>query len=303
MAVNARKLRRPWEWYEPSEPNKVMPDGRVLSQFANQLGFHQAPHIIRGLFPGNGWGKSIAVAAELNAWGYHTNQWQRTPAWPVIMLWVFTTSDQFAMIYEQVRTVVFGTDVKYKAGDGEFVWPDGSKMFLAFANDSRSWEKRQGIAADLIAFDEEPPVQFWREMMMRRRAQRKTRYIVAATATKGDSWMAEEIYKPWAEHHKTLGLDPTRALWAQKHADIWLWWRGGVNDNPGADESDLRWYEGRTWSSEKEREVRLTGGFQSWTGDPVFDPAAIARMMARLEESEKRTGPGRIGQMMGVTTH
>lgn len=294
-AIEARKIRRPWEWYVPSFPGHPGP-------FSNQLGFHKAIQPIRTLFPGNGWGKTTALGAEANAWGYHSNLWQRTPEWPVLMLWFAKLKDQFAMICEQLRTQIFGTEVAWKASDAEFRWPDGSKLVVGLADDASTWKKWQGIPVDLVIFDEEPPKQLYREMMMRRRGQRKTRFCIGATATTGDSWMAKEIYQPWEEHHKALGLDATRALWEQSHRDIWLWWRGGVGDNPGADAGDVAWYEGRTWSSPKEREVRLKGGFQSWTGDPVFDPDAIALLEQMAEAAELERGPGQIGSLICVTT-
>lgn len=255
--------------------------------------------LTRGFIPTH---NTTCLGAEANAWGYHSNLWQRTPEWPVLMLWFAKLKDQFAMICEQLRTQIFGTEVAWKASDAEFRWPDGSKLVVGLADDASTWKKWQGIPVDLVIFDEEPPKQLYREMMMRRRGQRKTRFCVGATATTGDSWMAKEIYQPWEEHHKALGLDATRALWEQSHPDIWLWWRGGVGDNPGADAGDVAWYEGRTWSSPKEREVRLKGGFQSWTGDPVFDPDAIALLEQMAEAAELERGPGQIGSLICVTT-
>jgi len=84
MAMRERRRARPFEWYTPSAPTPAKP-------WANQLGFHQAPHTMRFLVPGNGWGKTTAAAAECMAWGMHTNQWQRTPAcwapWRLCRTW------------------------------------------------------------------------------------------------------------------------------------------------------------------------------------------------------------------------
>lgn len=293
--LDAHRRRRPFEYYAPSSPGNPGP-------FSNQIGFHTAPHTIRGLFPGNGWGKTTALGAEANAWGYHLNAWQRTPDWPVLMLWFAKLEDQFELICEQLRTQIFGTGVKWTPSASTFEWPDGSRLVVGLADRSSDWKKWQGIPVDLVIFDEEPAIALWREMMMRRRGMRKTRFCVGATATTGDSWMAKEIYKPWVDWHREKGLDETRALWEQSHPDIWLWWRGGIGDNPGADESDKAWYESRTWSSPKERAVRLGGGFQSWTGDAVFDADAIERLKAWAALAEEEYGPGRLGSLVCVTT-
>ena len=298
-------MRRPWESYIPSSPGQVITDAagvtRTLGEFANQLGFHKATQPIRGLFPGNGWGKTSAMGAECNAWAHHLCQWQPTPGWPLLMLWFAKLADQFSLICEQLRTTIFGTEVAWKPSDGTFTWPDGSKLVVGLADQRTDWRRWQGVPVDLVLFDEEPPVELWREMLMRRRGQRQTRFVSGATATTGDSWMAKEIYAPWVEHHKALGIDETRALWAQSHPDIWLWWRGGVEDNPGARATDEAWYAGRTWSSPKEREVRRRGGFQSWTGDPVFDPEAMDRLKAMAAEADAERGPGRLGSLVCVT--
>lgn len=292
-AMEARRTRRPWEWYVPSTPGKPGP-------FSNQLGFHKAPHAIRCLFTGNGFGKTWAMGAEANAWGFHTNEWQRTPDWPVLMLWFTKLEDQFDLIREDLQASIFGTEIEWRPSDKEFRWPDGSRLCLGLADRATDWKKWQGIPVDLVCFDEEPARQLWREMMQRRRGKRKTRFVIGATATTGDSWMKAEIYDPWEKWHADRGLDPTRALWENSHPDTWIWWRGGIADNPGADASDREWYEGRTWSSEKERRVRLQGGFESWTGDPVFDEAAIEAAFKAADEADKERGASGLFSFVAV---
>ena len=118
--------------------------------------------------------------------------------------------------------------------------------------------------------DEEPPPKLWREMPQPP-WQRKTRFVVGATATQGVSWMESEIFKPWWS--TTRGWGWTRACpEVQSHPHLWVWDWGGIRDNPGASTEDVEWYETRTWSSAKERKVRLKGGFENWA-DSVFDQA------------------------------
>lgn len=243
-----------------------------------QIQFHKAPHTIRGLFPGNGFGKTTAVAAECHNWCIHSNRWQKTPDHPVQIVWFCQDYQQFGKLRDQIERDVIGNTAKWReTTDGKFYeYPDGSRWFVSSAD--RSWTFFQGTNPDLIAFDEQPPVKLWREAMMRRRGKRKTKYVVSATATQGLSWMADVIWAPWKECYEELGISHDAALTEQPHRDIWVWDEGGIEDNPGADEEDVRWYKSQTWSSEKEKKVRLRGGFEDWTGDSVFDASAIERM-------------------------
>ena len=249
-----------------------------------QIQFHQSLHPIRGLFPGNGFGKTTAVAAECHNWCTHSNRWQETPPWPVQVVWFCQDYQQFGKLRDQIERDIIGRTARWReTTDGKFYeYSDGSRWFIASAD--RSWTFFQGTNPDLVVFDEQPPLGLWREAMMRRRGQRKTRYAVSATATQGMSFMADLIWKPWKDHYESLGISHESALIDQPHEDIWVWDQGGIRDNPGADDEDLRWYLNQTWSSEKEKKVRLHGGFEDWTGDSVFDEESIERMRYDLEK-------------------
>lgn len=252
-----------------------------------QLQFHQSTHTIRGLFPGNGFGKTTAVGAECHNWCIHSNRWQKTPPWPVQVVWFCQDFQQFGKLRDQIERDIIGSTARWReTTDGKFYqYPDGSRWFIASAD--RSWTFFQGTNPDLIVFDEQPPLKLWREAAMRRRGKRKTRYAVSATATQGISWMADTIWAPWKKLYEDLGLSHETALFEQPHRDIWVWDEGGIEDNPGADEEDVRWYKAQEWSSEKEKKVRLRGGFEDWTGDSVFDEFSIERMREMIDIWEK----------------
>lgn len=261
---------------------QVRPADDYAPHDAGQVQFHQSTHTIRGLFPGNGWGKTTAICSEIDAWCRHTNRWQRTPDWPIVAVWFCPQYSQFGMLREQIELETIGRDIPWReTRDGNFYeYPDGSRWFVASAD--RSWTFFQGINPDLIVFDEQPPVKLWREAMMRRRGKKKTRFVIGATATQGLTWMASEVFKPWKDHHADLGYSTETAADLQLHPDIFCWPFGGIDDNPGADQSDRDWYHTRQWSSEKEKKVRLHGGFEDWTGDSVFDEAAIDMLREEL---------------------
>lgn len=256
-----------------------------------QIQFHSCTHTIRGVFPGNGWGKTTATAAEVDAWCRHTCRWQPTPAWPIVAVWFCPQYSQFGILREQLETDIIGRNIPWReTQDGNFYqYPDGSRWYVASAD--RKWKFLQGINPDLVVFDEMPPGPLWREMMMRRRGTRKTRFIVAATATEGMNHIADAVYLPWRNFHKDLGLSEDAAMDEQRHPYIWCWPQGGIHDNPGADQTDIDWYEQTEWTSEKEKKVRLKGGFEDWTGDAVFDGLAIEALRREIDEWEE-TNPG-----------
>lgn len=257
-----------------------------------QRAFHSAPHPIRCLVPGNGWGKTSSMCAEASWWLRKSHPYQRIPPMefgaagrPVLALWFCQEFRQFEIQGRAILEKYLPADRIWNENKSRFYFPrTGSYLYVASAD--RDWKFLQGIELDLCCFDEEPPVTLWREMRMRRRGQRKTRYVFAATATSGESWMEAEFYKPWLAHHAAAGLDEGQAMAAQTHPDVFMWPRGGIHDNPGADEGDRAWYQASTWSSEAEKRVRLSGGFARFAGTAVFDAGAIEAMRGGLAAGE-----------------
>lgn len=274
--IRDRRTKSPMDWYEP----------HVLGQRQ----FHLSRHKYRVLVPGNGWGKTRAMGSEAQWWATHTHPFQPTPLdRRILMLWFCKLQDQFELLRVQLEEDCFGLGPRWKSGHYE--WPNGSIMYLGSADRQEDWKKWQGVALDLCMFDEQPPRRLWQEMTMRRRAKRKTRYVIAATATEGDSWMEKELYAPWVEYHSDIGMDEDRALEAQAHPSTFVWSKGGIADNPGADADDLAHYDEATLAMHpNERKVRMRGGFSSWTGDAVFLPESLEWLRteaARLDKMGK----------------
>jgi hypothetical protein len=252
-----------------------------------QRQFHEAKHIIRLLAPGNGWGKSCALSVEIAYWIGHCHPFQETPEWPVQVFLVIRKFDQ----WEKVRGVweqwwpagwVYNTQKK------TYQWPSGDKIHLI--TDETDWTSEQGSNPDLIVIDETCPSALWRELRMRRRGAKQTRFCIGATQTEGLTWMYSELYVPWLEAHKTLGMGEAEAHRAQSHRypgmktpGVFVWCSGGIQDNPTAKSEDLAFYQSANFASEAERAVRLGGGFRDFAGTPVF-------RLDRLEEQEPREG-------------
>ena len=248
--------------------------------------FHRSTHPIRLCVPGNGWGKTMAAGIEVAWWLSHTHRYQPSRPLPVSVLWVAPEYRQFDMVARALlETKCLPVGWRWNDQKKMYTYPSGDRMYIMSTD--RDWTYIQGVPLDLVVFDEEPPIGLWRELRQRRRADRKTRFVVVATATNGSSWMEEELYLPWLKSHADKGLDERGAMQAQLDKYIWCWPRGGIKDNPAADAEDLEWYQQGKWSSDAERNVRLDGGFADFSGLPVFDLDALSGMLALATDSPR----------------
>lgn len=273
------RLEREKEWLRIEEPT------RFYRPHAGQLAFHRSTHPIRFLFPGNGWGKSAAMGHEVNAWMTHDDRWQIVPKTRTMAVWFCPQYKQFDILRPMLQEKCFGCYPKWHVSDHYFEWPNGGRLYVA--SHDRDWSYLQGIALDLCLFDEHFPDRLYTEMLLRRRGAKRTRFIIAATMTKGMTWEFKKIYQPWLKHHADQGMQEREAIQAQSHQDIFCWPYGGIADNPSMTAQDVRWYsEAVVYSSEKEKMVRLGGGFQDWSGDAVFDFEALQWMQAEAERLE-----------------
>lgn len=266
-AMAARKLNKPSDCYVSGRQD--WPEFRRF-----QLQFHKSNHIVRAMFPGNGAGKTTVAGVEANYWLQHKHPFLETPAGRVTVIWVCLKFQQMDMLREQLESECLDAGWVWNGAEHKYTWPNGSRMYV-ISNDG-DWAKIQGVAPDLVIMDEECDPKLWVELQMRRRGRKKTKYVISATATKGKRWMFSDVYKPWFEHHEKLGLTEDQAMVAQSHPTIWVWPKGGIEDNPGADRADYDWYEkGVVIKNKAERAIRLAGGFMDLNAAPVFDLDAV----------------------------
>lgn len=268
LAGAGERMRRdrPSAWYEPHDHG--------------QRQFHMAPHRIRAMFPGNRWGKTTAMGVEVNSYVRHDERFTPKPKHPAQVLWFCTQFRQFDLLREQLHARCFDKGWTYNGSDNFYEWPGGDRLWIIPGD--RDWTYIQGINPDLVCVDEECPVALWRELRARGFGDRATRYIVAATATMGaETWMKGEIYDPWLAEHARVGVDEARAMLVQRHPEIWCWPMGGIEDNPSMGADKVAGFQALTWSSDKEKQVRLRGGFQSWVGDPCFSMEGLDWLRAQ----------------------
>lgn len=264
-----------------------------LKHHPGQVAFWMSPHAVRVMVPGNGFGKTLAMGVEADHWAWGTHPRKDTPdPSKVLIYWFCEQFKQFTAMRTKLEKWCLTKPYTWNEQDHIYTFGSGARMLVSSYD--RPWQDIQGVPADLFCFDEQPPLKHWQEALQRRRADTQCKYVIAATATDGESWMEREIWKPWAEAHKSAGISLDQAVSAQVHPDYWVLDRGGIADNPGASERDVRWYGDRTWSSDEEKRVRLHGGFGRFNGRPVFSLDALAAMETRMAEWDKVRGKGRV---------
>lgn len=257
--------------------------------------FLRSMHPARIMVPGNGFGKTVIMGREANhwAWGNHPyNQATMPDPSRVLIYWFCEQFKQFDSLRELLEAKCLTKPYTWNDQDHVYSFGSGAKMVVLSYD--RPWTDIQGIPCDLMCFDEQPPLKLWREARRRRRADRKTRFIIAATATQGDSWMEKEIWEPWANEHRAAGISLDQAREKQVHRYFWVWDKGGIYNNPGADAEDIAEYESQTWGSDEEKRVRQHGGFGRFNGRPVFSLDALSAMETKMAEWDKTRCVGKV---------
>jgi len=248
--------------------------------------------VYRILIPGNGWGKTTCMALDVDMLMQRSDPFKPhvmpNPDRPTDAVWFCQKYQQYDIMRPEIESV-FTKGWIWKEQKHCYIWPNGSRCYL-LSSDS-SWEAVQGVQLDAVYFDEHPDRKFWNEMMYRRRGKKKTRYMVASTMTLGITWFVTGVIQPWENFCRELGMTNEAALDAQPHPKTFVWNVGGIEDNPEMTEEDYAHYESITTASEKERHVRLKGGYADFTGMPVF-------FFEALEEMAKETQAGEQGAIV-----
>ncbi len=295
LAHETRRLTRPSDAY-------VMGRQDWPEEKRFQLAFHRSGHIIRAMFLGNGAGKTTVAGVEADWWLQHCHPFQsiqRIPAWPIQVCWVTLKFQQMDILREQLESNCLTPGWAWNDSKHKYTWPNRSSLHV-ISNDG-DWASIQGVGLDLVIIDEECDRKLWRELTMRRRGRKKTRFVIPATATKGKRWMYHEIYRPWLEYHHAQGIDEARAMQRQLHPSRWVWPFGGIEDNPAHTPDDLVWYQAElAHASPAERQVRLRGGFVDLNASPVFDPENMDKVEAKAKELVQGGMVGAQGMLYNV---
>lgn len=251
-------------------------------------------HDFRILIPGNGWGKTTIMAVDLDLLMQRNDPFkpQVMPRAmngydrPTTAIWICQKYQQFEIMKPDLEAL-FTRGWKWNEARHYWAWPNGSRCYVLSADSD--WTAIQGVEIDAVYFDEHPDRKLWVEMMFRRRGEKKTRYMVAATMTQGLTWFIRDIVAPVEKWFRDQGLVHAEFLELQTHPRTFLWDRGGITDNPVMSDEDAQHYAEVQGVSEKELEVRTGGGYADFTGEAVFDAKAVKGMFDELEEGESGT--------------
>jgi hypothetical protein len=250
-------------------------------------------HVYRILIPGNGWGKTVCMGMDVDLLMQRDDPWKEhmmpRPDRPTTAVWFCMKYQQFEIMRPDLEGRIFTRGWIVREQKKMYEWPNGSRLFI-LSSDS-DWSAIQGIELDAVYFDEHPDRRFWNEMQYRRRGLKKTRFMVAATMTLGITWFVTGVIQPWEDYQRRLGRTNDQALKIQDHPTTFIWNVGGIEDNPSMTAHDAAHYAGIMTTSEKERHVRLKGGYADFTGEPVFDPTSLAEM-------ERYASPGETGSLI-----
>lgn len=252
-----------------------------------QLQALQSDKIYRILIPGNGWGKTTVMAKDADMLMQRSDpfkpQAMPNPDRPTTAVWFCQKYQQYDVMRPEIESV-FTRGWQWREQKHCYVWPNGSRLYL-LSSDS-SWEAIQGIEVDAAYFDEHPDRKFWNEMLYRRRGKKKCRYMVSATMTLGITWFVTGVIQPWENYCRERGMTNDEAISRQPHPTTFVWNVGGIQDNPTMTEEDYQHYESVSTASEKERQVRLQGGYADFTGLPVFWLKSLKTMADEAQEGE-----------------
>ncbi|MHA2068963.1 MAG: terminase large subunit domain-containing protein [Candidatus Thorarchaeota archaeon] len=229
-----------------------------------QREFHKSPARVRAFFGGNRSGKTRALIQEViwYATGQHPYKprWNQAnnPKWKPADIWVvsldFPSSRDVVQPMIQ-RVLGSGYWKQWNKTDRILDFHNGSTV--SFKSVDSGWEKFQGTAKDLIAFDEEPEEKVWNECRMRV-ISTKGDIIVAMTPLHGMSFMYDKIYEPWI-----LGSIP------KEENECFV---SSIKENPYIDVEEIKRIE--TGFFDEEKEARMEGRFVEFAGlvYKEFDP-------------------------------
>lgn len=223
----------------------------LQDEHINQLAFHQSPSSIRGVFGGNRSGKTKVGTMEMIWWATGTHPYQETPKPPLAL------RDCSVDFLNGIYKITIPTYQKHvprkflKGGSWEAAYHKEQRVlhfkngsFIEFMSYDQPVTKAQGVARDLVRFDEKPPKDHFDEAKMRC-MDRNGRIILTMTPVDGRTWVYDEIaQRADGQTISVFFFDTTR--------------------NPYLDQEAVA--EIINGLSEEEREIRLKGQFIPKTG-------------------------------------
>jgi phage terminase large subunit-like protein len=226
-----RLERNPWLLYIP---------------YSTQKKFHQSQGRIRAFFGGNRSGKTRAIIQEViwYATGLHPYRKIKTP----VDVWVVSLDFPSSRdVVEPMIRKLMGSAYLKSWNQTDRIITLTNDSTISFKSVDSGWEKFQGTAKHLIAFDEEPEFNVWQECQMRVLST-KGDIVLAMTPLHGMTWVYDEIYEPWLEDRN-------------KDVECFI---AKTRDNPYVDSTEIDRIEKSFY--DEERTARLEGMFVEFAG-------------------------------------
>ena len=234
------------------QQKELIKQENVLETFkphAGQLDFLKAPHRIRALFSGNGFGKTTALVMDLIYTHLECHPYRDTS--DVRASWLLLPGfDKAEDYYAEIKRWCPPSKLPKinKMGTSaikRFEWPNGSTTTL-YSHDQDSG-KLEGTNIDMLACDEPPPRSLW--VAAYRGLRNNPNYFITIAGTPlSQAWMYDEIYRPWA-----MKTDPNILII-----------QGSTYANPYLSKEWVKDFEARL--TEEERATRIHGEFSFLQG-------------------------------------
>ncbi len=218
--------------------------------YPTQRKFHESNARIRGFFGGNRSGKTRALVQEVLWYATGLHPFKKLREKVPLHVWVVSLDFPSSrdVVQPMIREILGSGYLKsWRETDKMIELTNGST--IAFKSVDSGWEKFQGTAKDLIAFDEEPSHKVWQECRMRV-VSTKGDIVVAMTPLHGMSFMYDEVYEKWME-----------ARLSKKEVECFI---SRTADNPYIDREEIVRIEESFFDEEKE--ARLEGNFVEFAG-------------------------------------
>jgi len=237
---------------ESLKQKELINQEKVLETFkphAGQLAFLKAPHRIRAMFSGNGFGKTTALALDLIY--THTERHPYRSTSGVRHSWFLVSGfDKVEDYWNEIKRWCPPSQhpTSNKMGTSaikRLEWPNGS--VTTFYSHDQDSAKLEGTNIDALFCDEPPPRNLW-IAAYRGLRNNPDYFIVIAGTPISEPWLYEEIYQPWA---------------MKKDKNIFII-QGSTYDNPFLSQTWVKDFEARL--TEDERASRIHGEFSHLQG-------------------------------------
>lgn len=252
MDLSKLSLQQKQDLLQSLKQKELLKKEKVLETFKpheGQASFLEAPHRIRCMFSGNGFGKTTALTIDLIY--THLERHPNRNTGDVRHSWFLITGfDKVEDYFNEIKRWCPPSQlpVSNKMGTSaikRLEWPNGS--ITTFYSHDQDSGKLEGTNIDALYCDEPPPRNLW-VAAYRGLRNNPNYFIVIAGTPIAEPWLYTEIYQPWA---------------MKKDKNIFII-QGATHDNPYLSKQWVEDFKSRL--TDDEVRTRLYGEFSHLQG-------------------------------------